>query len=416
MGVHGTQKLLVCGFEPESQRQFGDQFRGLGPQNSPAQQLAVARVKNQFDQPFGFPGRLPLATSRKRKAPDLDVVASFARLAFAQTDTGHLRLAIDAVGHLAWVQGGPVAASYKFDGCNPLLRGHVRQQRRAGHVANRVDALGTGLHPLVNHNRAVAGADAQRFQPQPFDIALDPSGNQHMIYSPRLLCLADPVAQRDPALLPFDLLDPRFGHHFDSLLCQALGQPCGDFLVFARQDLGQGFQEQHLAAKGSIEIGKFHADGPGPDDGEGGGLLGDDHGLAAGDNPLAVEFDARNGFGAGTSGQHHMRGLQLGHDLALGVLDRDLAAGRQPTPSSEYLNLVLLHQIGHAFGQLLSDLAAPANDRIPIHLGLINAQAEFLGAQEKLIHFGLLEQGLGGNAAPIETGAAQLGVFDQRGF
>ena len=24
MGVHGTQKLLVCGFEPESQRQFGD--------------------------------------------------------------------------------------------------------------------------------------------------------------------------------------------------------------------------------------------------------------------------------------------------------------------------------------------------------------------------------------------------------
>ena len=24
MGVHGTQKLLVCGFEPERQRQFGD--------------------------------------------------------------------------------------------------------------------------------------------------------------------------------------------------------------------------------------------------------------------------------------------------------------------------------------------------------------------------------------------------------
>ena len=46
MGVHGSQKLFIGGFEPERQRQFGDQFRGLGSQNGSAQQLAIARVKN----------------------------------------------------------------------------------------------------------------------------------------------------------------------------------------------------------------------------------------------------------------------------------------------------------------------------------------------------------------------------------
>jgi hypothetical protein len=124
---------------------------------------------------------------------------------------------------LVRVYGGTVAARYKFDGCNALLRGCVRQQRRAGHIANCVNALGASLHPLVNHNRAVAGADAQRFQPQSLDIALYPSGNQYSIHSPRLLLVADSVAQRDRALLFFNLLDPRSGHHFDSLLRQTLG-------------------------------------------------------------------------------------------------------------------------------------------------------------------------------------------------
>ena len=31
MGVRGQQQLFIGGFEPESQRQFGDQLRGLGP-------------------------------------------------------------------------------------------------------------------------------------------------------------------------------------------------------------------------------------------------------------------------------------------------------------------------------------------------------------------------------------------------
>ena len=78
-------------------------------------------------------------------------------------------------------------------------------------------------------------------------------------------------------------------------------------------------------------------------------------------------------LGTAAGSQHYMRGFQLGHDLAIAGLNRHLATGRQPASASEHLDLVFLHQIGHAFGQLLGHLAASANDRIPIHGRLINS-------------------------------------------
>jgi hypothetical protein len=49
--------------------------------------------------------------------------------------------------------------------------GLVGQHRRAGDIADRIDAGHIGLAVAVDDDEAAVGLDAERFQPEIFDIA-----------------------------------------------------------------------------------------------------------------------------------------------------------------------------------------------------------------------------------------------------
>ena len=61
------------------------------------------------------------------------------------------------------------------------MLGLVRQHRRAGDVADRVDARHVGAAVAVDDDGTAIGLDAERLQPEPLDIADDADGRDHPV-------------------------------------------------------------------------------------------------------------------------------------------------------------------------------------------------------------------------------------------
>ena len=58
----------------------------------------------------------------------------------------------------------------------------VREHRRAGHVADGVDALGGRLHPLVDLDEAAVGElDAGLLEPDVLDVRRAAGGDEHLV-------------------------------------------------------------------------------------------------------------------------------------------------------------------------------------------------------------------------------------------
>src|SRR5689334_19335780 len=113
-----------------------------------------------------------------------------------------------------------------------------------------------------------------------------------------------------------------------------------------------------------------------------------------------------------------MRGLiTAGSERALrssdlGGLDRNLAPLLQPRLSPDDGDLVLLHQEGHAVVQALGHLARTLHHRLGIIADLASAQAVTVGMLKVVVDLRRSQQGLGRNAPPVETDAAQILALD----
>jgi len=73
-----------------------------------------------------------------------------------------------------------------LDADHALMFGLVRQHRRPGDVADRVDARHIGLAEAVDDDDAAVGFDAELFKPEIFDIADHADGGNHPVDLDRL--------------------------------------------------------------------------------------------------------------------------------------------------------------------------------------------------------------------------------------
>ena len=93
--------------------------------------------------------------------------------------------------------------------------------------------------------------------------------------------------------------------------------------------------------------------------------------------------------------------------IAVAGDDLHLPRGREPPEAVHHLDAVLLHQGGHPAGQLLGDAAAAGDHLLPVVADLAGGEAELPGPAQEPQDLGLPQQGLGGDAAPVEAGAAE---------
>ncbi len=114
------------------------------------------------------------------------------------------------------------------------------------------------------------------------------------------------------------------------------------------------------------------------------------------------------------SGQDDVWGSQRGTHHAFRVLYRHRTGTSQTTSTVEHLNLVLAHQKRHAFGEAIGDLTATADNFFKIESDIITVEPEFFASLNVLVDLGVVEQGFGGNATPVEADAAEGIALDKR--
>ena len=154
-----------------------------------------------------------------------------------------------------------------LDADDAFVLGLVREQRRAGDVADGVNARHIGLARAVDDDGAALGLHAEFFQAEILDIADDADGRNDAIDGERLRAALAVVDGRDDAVgLLVELRHLGAGEDLDALLLEALAREGGDLGILGRQDLRQHLDDRHLGAERAIERGEFDADRARADD------------------------------------------------------------------------------------------------------------------------------------------------------
>src|SRR6185437_1138131 len=166
--------------------------------------------------------------------------------------------------------------------------------------------------------------------------------------------------------------------------------------------------------------GELDADGTRADDYQRLGLLVDGEHLDVGEDGR-VGLVAGQHARVGAGGENDL--LRLDGLLFAGLVDLDgedalLRGTGEADVAVDDGDLVLLHQEVEALGVLDDDLVLAREDVLPVELGGADVvDAVLLGVLEVVPDLGGEEHRLGGDAAYVEAGAAQLvGRLDQRGL
>ena len=204
---------------------------------------------------------------------------------------------------------------------------------------------------------------------------------------------------------------PGVRHNVDALASQGPLQQLAYLRVLVGQQAGHHLHDGDVDAVGVVYGGEFDADGAAAEDDGPGGQVRLFQGLAAGDDDFFVDGQDGDGAGAGAGGDDDVfggdEGVVGGDAEGVGVDEAGLAG--------DVLDAVLAEQVGDAAGHAVDDAAAAGDGLGVVDGEVVEADAEFLGAVEEADDFGVAEDGLGGDAAPVEADAAEGVAFDDDG-
>ena len=180
---------------------------------------------------------------------------------------------------------------------------------------------------------------------------------------------------------------------------------------------GQKFDDGDLRAEPRPDRAELQTDRARADDEELFRHLVQRDGLVAADDPLAVELEEGQLDRHAAGGEENI--LRLERSLrAVLAGDFDRVAVDQLAEALHHLDLVFLHQVGDAAGELAHDFALALHHRAEIDLDVAGDDAvrgeAFLGEMEML---GRGQQRLARNAADVEARAAErLVLLDDGGL
>ena len=425
-----VHQLFLGAFQRHRDDVALDQLGHLGADHVRPEQLPGLGIEHRLDQPVRLAQGDGLAVAGEGEAADLDREPQLLGLGLGEADAGDLRLAIGAAGDLALVHRVGVQALDRLDADHPLVLGLVGEHRRAGDVPDRVEAGHVGAAEPVGDDDAPLDRHAELVQADPLDVADDPHRRDQLLRRQRLglaVRALDRGGHRIGALLDLGYLGP--GEDLDALLLEALAGEPGDLGILHRQDLRQEFDHRHLRAHSAVERGELDADGARAHHEQGFGHFFGDHRLVIGPDLPLVGLDAGDGPGPGAGGHDDVLGAvgsgplgALGRFRPLGLLDGDPAGrvafggGVHRGLAPDHVDLVLLQKHADAAVETGRDPARALDDGRGVEPDLLRREPVLAGMLEVMVDLGRAQQGLGGDAAPVQADAAEMLPVDHRRF
>ena len=146
-----------------------------------AEDLAGRLVRDDLDEAVGLAERHGLAARRERELADGHRPAVLLRFRLTEADRRHLRPAIGAGRDVGVVDGSRILPRERFRRDDTLGHRLVCQQRRSGHVADRIHALHRRFHRGRDFHEIALHLHAERFQAHALHARGTTDGHEHLL-------------------------------------------------------------------------------------------------------------------------------------------------------------------------------------------------------------------------------------------
>ena len=409
--VDRRDDFLVGGLHGDREAELGDHLGGVGPDDMGTEDFAVLLADEELNESLALADGKGFAAGHEWEFADLEFEAFFLRGAFGEADTGDLRLAIGAAGEDGNFLGLG-SGEHSFDALDSFVAGDMCEPGWPNDVTGAVDAFDAGLVAVVGFEVTFGvGFELHAFRHE----GRNADGHECDVGFKDFIGLAaDGEANAFIGRLGFVHLG--FGENFDALLGEGFFERLADLGVLDGEDVRHHFDDGDFRAKSVEEIGEFHADGSRADDDDFLRLLLQNHGLAAANNAFSVVGEAGHLTADDARGDEDLRGFVLGL-FAVVTGDNDSARLRDFGLAAMVIHLVFLKEHFDATREAIGDLAAAADDFVPLVGEPFNLQTEVAGVVlDRLVDLGVFEERLGRDATPVQASAAGAVHFDHRHF
>src|SRR4051794_20211083 len=291
-------------------------------------------------------------------------------------------------------------AFHVLDGEDSLGRGTVRERGRGDDVADRVDVRLAGAHERIDLHHAALDFDLRPFQSAILGDGAAAGGGENNLDVERLLLALRTDHDFDAAVADFRRLHFRVGQDFDAFLLENAREFFRDLFVLDRQEHRHDFDDRDLRAEAGEDRSEFAADRARADDEHRLRYVADFQDVVGVDDALAVRLDVRQVARTGTHRQDDvLRAQRFAVDLNHSLSGQSAEAG-------DALDLVLFEKELDAFRVRVDDsLLARLND-VPVEMHVADGDAELFRLLNLGPDVGVFEQRFGGDAAAVETRAA----------
>src|SRR6478672_2595344 len=289
----------------------------------------------------------------------------------------------------------------------------VGQHGFAGQVADGPDILHRGGAAVVDLDEGARHGDAHVFQTPALGARTAADGDEDLV---GLELDGGAVLGRDVELTLFERPGLGAEMQFDAVLLQPFGEGVGQGLVVERQQAVGHFDDGDLGPQLAEGDAQLKPDIAAADDDQ---LLRHGRkrqGLGRGDD-VAAELEEGQFDRLGARGEDDVFGAD--DDVAVSGLHRAGLGVREFGPALDDLDLRLLQQGGHAVVQLFDDAVLPRDRlrQVDGGFGGGDAQRAAVGRLGHRLEFRSgVDDGLGGDAADVQAGAAQtVAAVDEHG-
>src|SRR5258708_5672705 len=387
-----------------------DHLRGVRADDVRAEDLSVFRAANDLDEAVDLAGRAGAAVRGEGELADLVVELLLLAGLLCKAHRGHFWVAVGGAGNVRVVEQVRVLPRDRLCRDDALALALVCEHRRAGDVADGVDALDAGLHLFSDADEPALGElDALLLEPDVLDVGRASSRDEHDVGLELLLLARGLDRHRHGILSDLHVGDLRAGEHVDLSLLEDALDFLGAFGVLDGEDVRMNLEKGNLRAERSEDVGELAAHGARANDDDGLRRLLEHEGLVGRDDRLAIQLEAdlRKAFYARAGGDDD--GLLPVVLLFLSLLafhaDATLTL---PFPRTLLpRDLVLLEEELDALGILGADATRAFHGDAEVELRLTHVHAEVLRLLHLLGERCRLEKGLGGNAAPEDARTAE---------
>ena len=205
------------------------------------------------------------------------------------------------------------------------------------------------------------------------------------------------------------------GDELDAVAVKRPFELLADFLVLIGHEMRQQLDDGDLGSVHAVNVGEFDADGAAANNGNRVRHVLRDDALPAGYDALTVHRKGRDAARSRSGGDDDVAG---GNPRSLTVRPNHLDRVRTDNASStgNAVDAVLAEQEVDAAGHAVDYLAAALHRDAVVSPEIVELEAELVGTVDVGDDLSILQERLGGNAAPIKADTAQRFSLDDAGL